>query len=487
MRYGPRTLRSTLAFWLALAPSVGLIVLSAAVVNSRRTSFKIEMDSALEERAKEMVARILADDVTKLTDERLRNLVPAEEGHVFCAVREEHGELLFSWNVQRHDLLPPLPGVTPSGPLVAASVSLPAERARELAQQDAPLTAVTMPFRDRDHLYFLQLAARDRSWTHSLEGIVAFVSIGLLLLLIGAPLTAQVIARRVMSPIHGLVEAAKGVSPSNPGGRFQVRTTDVELRKLEEELNAALQRMEEGYRAQSQFVSNVAHELKTPIAALIADTQVLRIGRTNAKETKAFLDRAEEELKHLSGLVESFLVMARIDTQARRKDLLYVDDVVRRAGKRSEELARKSGVRIEMNLTTSTADCDPFVSGDLELLQAMVENLIRNAVHHSPVGAPVSVETRCSAGEVQILVRDRGPGIPEEYRLKVFERGVRLPEGAQKDGGAGLGLAIASNIAQLHGGSVSVEPTVGDGCSFVVTLPAVQRTNGVQQQQEQQQ
>src|SRR5262249_3948476 len=169
---------------------------------------------------------------------------------------------------------------------------------------------------------------------------------------------------------------------------------------------------EEGFRAQAPFASDVAHELRTPIAALMADVQVSRLGQPDPEENHAFLERAEGELRHLSELVESFLVMAQVEAHAHepRADLVYLDDVVRRAVSRCGPAAARAGVALVLELG-SAEESAPFVRGDAQLLQAMLENLLRNAIHHSPRGERVSVSTLCNEDEVQVAVVDRGPGI----------------------------------------------------------------------------
>lgn len=471
----PRTLRSTLTLSLAAASSIALAVLCAVVFSSRRDSFHATLDEQLSTRAADVIQELLAEGVATATNSRLEAAVPVSGGQEFCALRDEEGRLIAAWNVWREEYLPPVPGVTDSGALLASFDTLEPARARHVAGLAQRLRSATVPFRADERLYFLQLAVLDRSWTHLLGTIVLLVSIAVLFLAVAAPMVALVITRRVMTPIHALAEIAKEVSPSNLGGRFDLRTRDVELHRLQEELNKALQRMEEGYRVQAQFISNVAHELKTPIAALMADAQVSKLGRRTRADSQAFMKRAEEELRHLTSLIESFLLMARIETQEPRKDLLYVDDVVRRSAQRCGEAAGKSSIRLELDLAGAREAGDPFVQGDAELLQAMVENLVRNAINHSPRGEPVVVSTRCENGSVRIVVRDRGPGIPEAFREKVFERGVRGPEG----GGAGLGLSIASSVAQQHRGRVTIEQDGEIGCTFVVTLPAAERLSAV--------
>ena len=481
-RTSARSLRSTLTLWLELGAVGALLVLCAGLVLTRRSSYREEQDAALAADAGTLVTRLLEagageEGAVRPSSERLCALLPFASADAPCALRSGDGDVLVACNLPEAELLPAVAGPAARGPLQPAFATLLAA-----AKESEPATLRVVPrrFVAGERLYFLQLARRERSWLGSLRALVLPLACGALALGLAARLVADLIARRALSPLRALADVARTFSPSNLGGRLRVQHADAELRSLEEELNAALERMEEGYLAQAHFAGNVAHELKTPIAALVADAQVTGLERQDPERARAFMNRAEAELKHLSSLVESLLVMARVDSRQVRADLVYVDDVVRRAARHCQGLADELKVGLRLELAGASADCDPFVRGDAQLLQALVENLIRNAVHHSPHDAEVAIETACTRSEVRVTVRDRGPGIAVELRDAVFERGVRSAIQARRSSGAGLGLAIVHDIARLHRGSVAVEENESGGTSIVVTLPmnGAPRANG---------
>jgi signal transduction histidine kinase len=168
--------------------------------------------------------------------------------------------------------------------------------------------------------------------------------------------------------------------------------------------------------------------------------------------------------------VESFLVMARVDAHEERNDLVSIEDVLRRALRRCAAQARDSGVVLRTGLAEPVQG-PGLVRGDSQLLQAMVENLLRNAIQYSPRGSEVRLEWIDGAQCIRIAVTDQGPGIPEQYRDAVFERGVRLAQNGNGHGGVGLGLAIVRSVARLHGGDVGLEHPRAGGCRFVIELP----------------
>jgi signal transduction histidine kinase len=300
------------------------------------------------------------------------------------------------------------------------------------------------------------------------------VAIGALIGIAAAAAMAWIMGGRIVRPIQRMANAARSVSPANLRGRIDVEPIDAEMARLQQDLNDALERLERGYRAQGQFLSNVSHELKTPVAVLLSQAQVLRRGG-DADEMAQFAGNVEEEMRTLARLVESLLLLARVE---HGKDLVRrvgvpVNDLVLEAAERTSELARSLDVPLVTNLHLGRGgEGQPEVVGDPELLRTMIENLVRNALRFTPSGEPVDLRVDCRQGEASIRVRDRGPGVPKEHLERIFERFYQVPgeRGAQR--GTGLGLAIARSVAELHKGRIAVRNLPGEkGCEFEVRLP----------------
>jgi two-component system sensor histidine kinase SenX3 len=256
-------------------------------------------------------------------------------------------------------------------------------------------------------------------------------------------------------------------------GRIDIDPGDAEIARLQQDLNDALERLERGYRSQAQFLSNVSHELKTPVAVLLSQAQVLRAGGS-PEDLTDFAGNVEDEMRTLARLVESLLLLARV---GHGKDLVRrvgvpVNDLVLEAAERSSELARSLDVPLVTNLhLTRDGDNQPEVVGDPELLRTMIENLVRNALRFTPRGEPVDLRVTCRQGEASIRVRDRGPGVPKEHLERIFEHFYQVPGERGRERGTGLGLAIARSVAELHDGRIAVRNLPGQGCEFEVRLP----------------
>jgi signal transduction histidine kinase len=172
--------------------------------------------------------------------------------------------------------------------------------------------------------------------------------------------------------------------------------------------------------------------------------------------------------------VDSLLILARADAGflPEAADPVPVNDVVMDAVQRCEPTARQREIRLIPQLSLPPGDEACLqIHGDPALLRAMCENLIRNAVRHSPPGEAVEVEVALAYPDVILQVRDRGPGLPAEALEQVFERFYRVPRGDQPGQGTGLGLAIAKAVVVLHGGSARAANRPEGGCEFVVRLP----------------
>ena len=466
-----RSLRLKLSAWFVLVFFLIQTVLLGAVVLFRREFIQSSLDNELALAAEAMVDNVLNSE-DPWTRELLESLVPGGAGFVLFAIRDEEGRVLAA--SAGGEALPfSAWEFVPAGPVGGVHTMIGSDRSRELTGEAKSLRLITLPFRHGDDLFYFQAAVRDRALEHLLGPFIDLVTVGVPVGVVAALVAAWVIAGRAVAPIQRLSKAAKGVSPTSLGERIEVPTTDSEVKRLEDELNSALARLEDGYRAQDQFISNVSHELRTPVAVLLTQAQVVKMGERSLEKGYAFVDKAEILLKRLGKVVESFLVLARADLTGKLpREPVPVIDIVLGCLHSCKEVAEQNEVHLVPHL--GEADSDEFelqLRGDAELLQTMVENLVHNAISHSPPGGEVALEAGRSGERVRIAVRDQGPGIPEEYRERIFERFVQIPGSSARRDGTGLGLAIAHGIAQLHGGSIGVRNEPAGGCSFVVELP----------------
>lgn len=473
-----RPLRIKLTLWYLVVYATIQLGLTLAVIWYRRESVEEWQQGRDAVVAATMVENILVAEPKAWTEELLRGLFPAEADFAGCAVRDPQGTLLATWHVNDPAALPFTPEESrPSGAVQAVFQPVKGSDARQLVGRRGSYRLLTLPFRYGDGFYYLQALtpARPSLGPYS-ELVLVSGPVGL----IAALVASWLIAGRAVAPIHRLSKAARSVSPTNLGERLRLATTDHEVSKLQAELNSALERLEEGYRAQERFISNISHELKTPIAVLLTESQVVQLGPGSLERFRHYAQRVEEEMQRLGTLVEHFLTMARSDL-AQGPPLVQrvsVNDLVIDSVQHCSIFAQRGGIHLVPHLLSPEESAvEPVVAGDPELLRTMLDNVVRNAVAHSPAGGAIDIEVLPEGERIVLAVRDHGPGIPPEYLERVFDRLVRVP-GTARPGGTGLGLAITKNIAQLHDGSVRVANAEGGGSRFEIRLPLAPEPQG---------
>ncbi|MEB3354714.1 MAG: HAMP domain-containing sensor histidine kinase [Cyanobacteriota bacterium] len=230
----------------------------------------------------------------------------------------------------------------------------------------------------------------------------------------------------------------------------------------------------EAYRRQEQFSADVAHELRTPLANLLAlvEAEHSAIAVTPNDKAARSLDRVLAQGRRLQELIADLLLLASLERPCRqsRKQSCDLAEVTADVLEDFGETAAVAQVSLEQAPWIASAR----VVGVESELSRLVINLLSNAIQHSPAGSDVVVGLAQRGREIQLSVRDSGPGIPTGEQQRIFDRFTRVDPGrSRQQGGNGLGLAIAQAIARRHGGANSVQSTLGAGSCFCLALPRV--------------
>ena len=237
----------------------------------------------------------------------------------------------------------------------------------------------------------------------------------------------------------------------------------------------SLRPLAQAFRLQRRFMSDASHELRTPLATIQTAALVsLQNDARPAGEYRQALEIVVGQSRRLTRIVDDMFTLAHGDGRepALRRTRFYLDELLADVARAASVLAAARGVTVDAQLSA-----DAEFTGDEDLVRRLATNLVDNAVRHSPLGAPVRLELAREGGGYRITVADRGAGIPESARARIFDRFFRVDDGraraAGEGTGAGLGLAIARFVAEAHGGQLDLVRSGPDGTTFAAVLPTV--------------
>jgi signal transduction histidine kinase len=284
------------------------------------------------------------------------------------------------------------------------------------------------------------------------------------------------VSRRVLTRIDAMTQTAQTIMAGNLSGRLPVGKSGDELDRLALNLNDMLERIEALMQGLKEVSDNVAHDLKTPLTRLHNRCEeALRIAKTET-EFRSALEETIAESDEIIRTFNALLLIARTESGGVRDNMTEFDaaDVVRDVAELYEPVAEEAGLELKVDAAPSP------MKGNRELVSQALANLLDNAIKYAaPAGIPVNgapAEVLIASGEadssIRLSVSDHGPGIPETDRERVVGRFVRLEQSRTKPG-SGLGLSLASAVARLHGGKLTLEENA-PGLRVTLDLPRLQ-------------
>lgn len=452
----PPTIRTRLTIAYAAALS-GLLVLYAVVTYvTVRHEFFEQLDERLHDDFRSAEARLV-----RTADGRVAWAAePHHDAHV------DEGRVYEVWAATGEEihrsgasaLLPPVAlGATRSAHHFE-TVLAGGERWRTLA---APVTIDA-------HNVVMRVARSEEPVRGELAEILVVLALGLPLVVGLAGVGGYVLARRALAPIDHLASAARRITAERLHERIVVPNDRDEIGRLTAVINETFARLEASFDQLRRFTADASHELRTPLAVVRGIGEAALASRRAPGEYEEAIGSMLEELDRMSRLVETLLRLSHADAGAIRlaRDTLDVGELVQDVTSSLSVLAE------ERRLTVSLALEAVFAPVDRLLIREAVINVLDNALKFSPPGSRVTIGVERSGEQVLVAIADRGPGIAPEHRERIFHRFFRVDESrARGDGGAGLGLAIAKWIVDLHGGRITVHERPEGGSEFRIQLP----------------
>jgi two-component system OmpR family sensor kinase len=302
--------------------------------------------------------------------------------------------------------------------------------------------------------------AEEREDVAEVVRIVAAVSGSVLVL---ATVIAFLAAGRVLAPLRGLRDAARSITGTDLAQRIDVEGND-EIAELGRTFNGMLDRLEDAFMSQREFIRDAGHELRTPITIIRGHLELLAAGEEDPAERAETIAIVTDELDRMTRFVDDLMLLAR----AERPDFLEletvdVEDLTRELAVKARSLAPREW--------TLDGTGRGLIVADRQRLTQAVMNLADNAARHTSEGDEVMIGSAVIGRQARLWVADTGPGIDPVEREAIFERLARGRRAKNSYEGSGLGLAIVRAIAEAHGGRVELRTEFGEGARFEIIVP----------------
>ena len=431
----PRSLRARLlaVFVAGMGLSAGLVALG---VWAFADPFSQHMLSrGVEDYSEGIATRVQFDAQgrpTGVDDSRLGRWVYTGLGReVVLRILDDTGRVVYAADAPDAATVQPL---APAGQPFDAG-----RRSFALTLDGVDLHAATQPLLHEGRRWYLQFAVSDRLVLRVrrsigvpalLKGVAATVLAFFALFLF----TTHVTLRRALGPLQEASEAAQRITPRTLGERLDVDAQPVEIQPLITAFNLTLDRLQQGFRTQQDFLASTAHELKTPLALIRGQ---LELGPQDARSRQLL-----EDVDRMARQIQQLLMLAEV-SEPQNYRLAPLDP--RGAMEEVYDFMSRVAARHSVYLCLRIDDDVRGWQADKSALFTLLKNLLENAIQHSPAGGVVTLAVQ----QAGITVRDQGPGVPQAHLAKMFERFWRGPE--RREDGAGLGLAICTEIATAHG------------------------------------
>ena len=281
---------------------------------------------------------------------------------------------------------------------------------------------------------------------------------------------AYFVSGRALKPLRSFTSQVEQVQLNNLADMRIDEDAISEFRQLSRSFNQMLERLNNAFSAQRQFTGNAAHELRTPLALMQAQLELFSAEHPDVRpETAEFLTLLREQTERLTRLTKTLLEMSNLK-QVARNERIQLAPMIEEIFTDLAPLSDKLGV-------TLTTEGDGIMTGSDALIYRLIFNLTENAVKYNRPGGSVRVSVTQELEKLLLRVSDTGCGIPEVYQRSIFQPFFRVDKSRSREyGGAGLGLSLVWEIADLHGGSVWVEKSSEKGTTIAVELPTQQST-----------
>ena len=466
------------SIWLYYGASVVIILIALLLVTlyaaDRFRGFFIDhLETVLESRARGVALNIQAEQplpdnlesyclVLRPTDPDIRVTVIDFAGTVLCDSEADSAQM--ENHRQRPEIMAAFNGHT--GSVIRFSNTVRAQLLYVAVLQNSP-----------DSKPWVVRTALPLSSIEQLLGELFSKLLGVLLAMVVAVFLVSIYLYRKIDP--PLLEIRHGAE-RYAHGRFEIQLPEYPVREIDElagDLNRMASQLDRLENLRLDFVANVSHELKTPVTTIVGFVETLLEGaKDSPEELNHFLEIISRQADRLAAIIDDLLTLSRLESAPLHEILELREQSLQDILNACEQICRERADEKHISLKVE-CPASLHVYADRSLLTQAVVNLVDNAIKYSPANTTVVMRGSGSGDDVQIAVKDNGPGIAEHHQARLFERFYRVDKArSRKLGGTGLGLAIVKHIVNVHGGDVEVKTRISKGSTFIILLPRDQRS-----------
>ncbi len=323
-------------------------------------------------------------------------------------------------------------------------------------------------FEEGKMAYIVQVAGPLNSIWETLKGLkfILFLLLPITVVLTSV-LAGEFLASITLKPLKNMITTARQITAENMSLRIAPPETQDEIRQLAETFNDMLDKIQQVFISQKQFIQDVSHELRTPLTIMRGELEVALKRQRTPEEYCSTLESSLEETKKIGKLLENLLALARFDRSSATftKEPAEISALMRDILDDMEILAHQKGIEIDF-----VSQDGVILPIDKDKIARAIINILDNAIKYTPGNGRISIEVIRENKRAIVTITDTGIGIPEHDLPHIFDRFYQVDK-SRSSAGFGLGLSIARSIIEAHGGSITVESTQKQGTTFLISLP----------------
>jgi signal transduction histidine kinase len=455
-----KTLRFRLMLWNISVVLISVVLTLIALRTSFRVTLLRETDQLLREDAIEieLAANAMHPDLNAIRAEIERHTASHKHRGLFVQLYDKNKKPVFS-SLDLEGI--PLP----KNPVRISNTLLTSEGFRFLDKSLQGNVAKDFSgFRVGSRMDLVEEDVESLSW-------LMVASMGFVVLI--APIGGYILAVQATKPIADIINTTSRLRPQNLTERFIIKGTGDELDRLTLTINSFLDRIADFIQKKREFVANAAHELRSPLTAIGAASELALARERTPEEYRKTLGEISDKCEHFRLLINQLLLLAETEAGANiPHHVIQMDRIIEKSYDMFKDVALQQHIHFKLDSTSPA-----LVLGEARQIQQVVNNLIDNALKFTPEGGTIVVELYKEASKIVLNVSDTGVGISKEDQSKVFDRFFQADRSHTKNaeafGGNGLGLSICKAIVESMGGNISVTSIPEKGSTFTITLPLI--------------